>query len=274
MAVRCHMHLIAGRAMDQLTFDIQVEVAERMGYRDRGGRRAVEFFMQDYFRQATRVGELTRIVLTDLEARHTKKAPDLFRMLRRKKAVKDGYRLVHNRLSIADERLPRRPPEPPAHLRGGAADRLPPPPRRDAASRREPRPDRRRRPRRPGGRRIFFDTLLKHANPERALRRMNELGVLAAFIPEFAPIVAMMQFNMYHHYTVDEHTIQCISILAQIERGELVEELPIASRILKGEVNRKVLYVALLLHDIGKGREEDHSVAAPRSRARSRRASA
>jgi [protein-PII] uridylyltransferase len=70
----------------------------------------------------------------------------------------------------------------------------------------------------------------------------------------------MMQFNMYHSYTVDEHTIQCISILAQIERGELVEELPIASRILKGEVNRKVLYAALFLHDIGKGREEDHSV--------------
>ena len=52
--------------------------------------------------------------------------------------------------------------------------------------------------------RIFFDTLLKHGNPERALRRMNELGVLSAFIPEFAPIVAMMQFNMYHSYTVDE----------------------------------------------------------------------
>ncbi len=89
---------------------------------------------------------------------------------------------------------------------------------------------------------------------------MNELGVLAAFIPEFEPIVAMMQFNMYHRYTVDEHTIQCISILAQIERGELVEELPVASRILKEGVNRKVLYVALLLHDIGKGRDEDHSI--------------
>ncbi|NBT33395.1 MAG: HD domain-containing protein, partial [Rhodobacteraceae bacterium] len=107
---------------------------------------------------------------------------------------------------------------------------------------------------------IFIDLLLKHGNPERALRRMNELGVLAAFLPEFAPIVAMMQFNMYHHYTVDEHIIQCISTLAKIEREELVEELPVASGILKNGVNRKVLYVALLLHDIGKGRIEDHSV--------------
>ncbi|MEZ5687093.1 MAG: HD domain-containing protein, partial [Paracoccaceae bacterium] len=108
--------------------------------------------------------------------------------------------------------------------------------------------------------RIFLDLLLKHGNPERALRRMNELGVLSAFIPEFEPIVAMMQFNMYHSYTVDEHTIQVISSLAQIERHELVEELPLSSDILDKGVNRKVLYVALLLHDIGKGRPEDHSI--------------
>ena len=108
--------------------------------------------------------------------------------------------------------------------------------------------------------RIFLDLLLRHGNPERALRRMNELGVLGAFIPDFERIVAMMQFNVYHHYTVDEHTIQCISTLAQIERGELVEELPIASRILKEGLNRRVIYLALLLHDIGKGRPEDHSI--------------
>ena len=108
--------------------------------------------------------------------------------------------------------------------------------------------------------RIFCDLLLKHGNPERALRRMNELGVLAAFIPEFKPIVAMMQFNMYHSFTVDEHTIQTIGHLAAIERGELVEELPVASAILGSGLNRKVIYIALLLHDIGKGQIEDHSV--------------
>jgi [protein-PII] uridylyltransferase len=85
----------------------------------------------------------------------------------------------------------------------------------------------------PEANRIFLDLMLKHGNPERALRRMNELGVLEAFIPEFAPIVAMVQYNMYHSFTVDEHIIQCISHLSQIERGELVEELPIASRILQ-----------------------------------------
>jgi [protein-PII] uridylyltransferase len=112
----------------------------------------------------------------------------------------------------------------------------------------------------PEAQEIFLDLLLKHGNPERPLRRMNELGILSAFIPEFEPIVAMMQFNVYHHYTVDEHTIQCISTLAQIERRELIEELPVASRILAEGVNRRVLYLALFLHDIGKGRPEDHSI--------------
>jgi [protein-PII] uridylyltransferase len=71
-AARCHLHYIAKRPVDQLTFDMQVEVAARMGYRDGHGRRAVEHFMQDYFRHATRVGELTRVFLTELEARHAK----------------------------------------------------------------------------------------------------------------------------------------------------------------------------------------------------------
>ena len=106
---------------------------------------------------------------------------------------------------------------------------------------------------------IFLNLLLDRGNPVRALRRMNELGVLSSFIPEFEPIVSMMQFNVYHHYTVDEHTIQCIENLALIEQNQLVEDLPVASDILKKGLNRRVLYLALLLHDIGKGRTEDHS---------------
>ena len=260
-AVRCHMHHLTGRATEQLTFDLQVLVADRMGYADHGGRRGVEHFMQAYFRHATHVGELTRIFLTGLEARHVKRAPDLLRLLRRKKKVKPGYRVDLNRLNVVDPRAFLADPLNllrifeealrtglllhPDAMRLIAANL----PLIDAELREAPEAVR-----------IFLDLLLKHGNPERALRRMNELGVLSAFIPEFEPIVAMMQFNVYHHYTVDEHTIQCISTLAQIERGELVEELPIASRILKEGVNRKVLYVALLLHDIGKGRPEDHSI--------------
>ena len=85
----------------------------------------------------------------------------------------------------------------------------------------------------PEANRIFLELLLGHNNPERALRLMNEVGVLGAFIPEFGRIVAMMQFNMYHYYTVDEHIIRTISTLSQIERGELVGDLPVATEILE-----------------------------------------
>jgi [protein-PII] uridylyltransferase len=260
-AVRCHLHLIADRAMDQLTFDMQVEVASRLGYTDGGGRRAVEHFMQDYFRHATRVGELTRIFLTALEATHAKKEPMLVGLFRRRRKARAPYKINQNRLDVADRKaflgdklnLLRVFEE---ALRTGLL--LHPDTMRLIAANLQLVDDELRAD--PEAQRIFIDLLLKHGNPERALRRMNELGALAAFIPEFEPIIAMMQFNMYHSYTVDEHIIQCVSILAQIEREELVEELPIASRILKEGVNRRVIYLALLLHDTGKGRPEDHSI--------------
>ncbi len=265
MAVRCHLHLIAGRAVDQLTFDMQVEVADRMGYADHGGRRAVEHFMQDYFLHATKVGELTRIFLTAMEARHVKNEPMLVGFFTRRRKVRPGYKVLQGRLAIEDDagflsdklNLLRIFEE---GLRTGLL--IHPDAMRLVSANLGLIDDEMRRDREAVG--IFLDLLLKHGNPERALRRMNELGVLSAFIPEFAPIVAMMQFNMYHSYTVDEHTIQCIKTLAKIEAGDLVEALPVASQILKEGVNRKVLYIALFCHDIGKGRDEDHSILGAR----------
>ncbi|MRU15207.1 [protein-PII] uridylyltransferase [Roseovarius sp. A21] len=264
-AVRCHIHLITKRATDQLTFDLQVEVAERMGYRDTAGRRAVEHFMQDYFRHTTQVGDLTRIFLTKLEAAHAKSEPLLQRIFRRKRKLKEGYEEVRGRLAIVDEAAFLSEPLNLLRifeegLRTGLL--IHPDAMRLVTANLDLIDDTMRNDRR--AQKLFLDLLLKHGNPERALRRMNELGVLSAFIPEFEPIVALMQFNMYHSYTVDEHTIQCISNLAQIERGELEEDLPLSSSILEEGVNRKVLYVALLLHDIGKGRDEDHSIVGAR----------
>ncbi|MBK0327114.1 [protein-PII] uridylyltransferase [Rhodobacteraceae bacterium F11138] len=260
-AVRAHLHLITRRATEQLTFDMQVEVAERMGYRDLAGRRGVEIFMQDYFRQATAVGDLTRIFLTQLEADHQKSEPLLERIFRRRPRVRAGYVVINNRIGIKD---------PDGFLQDGlnllrlfdeglrTGMLIHPDAMRLVAANLDLIDDNLRNSRE--AQKIFLGLLLKHGNPERALRRMNELGVLAAFVPEFEPIVAMMQFNMYHSYTVDEHTIQCIATLAQIEKGELIEELPVASGILEQGINRRILYVALLLHDIGKGRPEDHSI--------------
>jgi [protein-PII] uridylyltransferase len=262
---RCHLHLVVGRVQEHLTFDTQVGVATALGYRDKGGRRAVEHFMQDYFRHATRVGELTRIFLTALEAQHVKRQPRMGELLtnagrRLRTRISAGYTLDQGRLTVADPDIFLADPVNMLRVfEEGLRTRylLHPDIMRLVTANLDHIDDDLRA--NPEANRIFLDMLLDHGNPERGLRRMNELGVLGAFIPEFQAIVAMMQFNMYHHFTVDEHTIQCISVLSQIEHGELVEDLPVASGILKRGVNRRVLYVALLLHDIGKGRERDHS---------------
>ena len=263
---RCHLHLIAGRPTEQLTFDVQVGVAEALGFEDSDGRRAVEFFMQNYFRHATNVGDLTRIFLTALEARHVKKRPGFGRTILNalpfgKDKVTEGYVINHGRLDVADPEAFIKDPLNILRLfeEGLRSETLIHPDAMRLVARNlhliddDMRND-------PEANRIFLDLLLSHNNPERALRRMNELGVLGAFMPEFERIVAMMQFNMYHSYTVDEHTIQCISNLFQIEKGDLKEDLPVASSILEKGVNRKIIYVALLLHDIGKGLPQDHSV--------------
>lgn len=264
-AVRCHLHLIAGRPQDQLTFDMQVEVATRMGYRDLGGRRAVEVFMQDYFLHATKVGELTRVFLVALEARHLYRAPIMNMLFQRRRRVRPGFSMDRGRLNFADETQFLSDPLNILRLfeealRTGIL--IHPEAMRAVAANLDLIDDRMRSD--PEAVRIFLDLLLKHGNPERSLRRMNELGVLAAFIPEFAPVVAMMQFNVYHHYTVDEHLIQCVAALAAIERGDDAEDLPVVSKIMSGKVNRRVIYLAVLLHDIGKGRAEDHAILGAR----------
>lgn len=263
--VRCHLHLNSGRANDQLTFDQQVDVARRLGFVDAGGQRAVERFMQTYFSHARNVGELTRIFLAALEARHVKKRPGLSGLLRALSAagargMAGPFQMRDGRLDIPSEDVLT---EDPLNifrvleqgLKTGAM--LHPNALRMIAANLALIDDQMRAD--PVANGLFVDLMVQSGDAERALRRMNETGVLGRFIPDFGRIVAMMQFNMYHHYTVDEHTIMAIRNLARIEKGALKADLPLSSLIMEEGVDRKVLYVALLLHDIGKGRMEDHS---------------
>ncbi|MFS4436761.1 [protein-PII] uridylyltransferase [Paracoccaceae bacterium GXU_MW_L88] len=263
-SARCALHLAANRPVEQLTFDMQVEVAALLGYEDKPGRRAVEQFMQEYFRHSKDVGDLTRIFLAQLEARNIKRSAKVAQSIRNVLAIfgnrlSENYVLQHGRLSVKDEAVFLADPRNMMRLFRDALE-----------TEHLIHPDAMRLIARnlhlasqltgdSEANRIFLELLVDSGNPERALRRMNEMGVLGAFMPEFGEIVAMMQFNMYHSYTVDEHTIQCISCLNRLEEGELVADMPIATEILKKGVNRRVLYVALLLHDIGKGRPQDHS---------------
>ncbi|MGD1924243.1 MAG: [protein-PII] uridylyltransferase [Paracoccaceae bacterium] len=265
-AVRCHLHDLAGRAQETLTFDRQVEIAQRMGYEEGEGRLAVEHFMQTYFRHAKAVGDLTRIFSAALEAQHAKSQPTLSLLLQalsfrsNKPAGDEPFTVEAGRLSISNPDVFRDNPSDLFRLFHDAARmeaKIHPNALRAVTQSLDLVDDALRADTTANA--LFMDMLCNPTDAEWLLRSMNETELLGRFIPEFGRVVAMMQFNMYHHYTVDEHTIRCIGVLNQIERGEEEETLPVASEILKGGVNRKVLHTALLLHDLGKGADRDHS---------------
>jgi [protein-PII] uridylyltransferase len=270
--VRCWMHFITGRAEERLSFDLQRQVAAAIGYAGRSGQAPVERFMKAYFLVAKDVGDLTAIVCAELEARQQKPRASLSRLLgsfakrKRVRALGHGdFTLKSQRLAVVDPEAFRRDPVNLLRLYEIASrDDLaihPDTSRLVTQSLRLVTPKLRGDPE---ANRIFLEILTARRSPEVVLRRMNESGLLGKFIPDFGRIVSMMQFNMYHHYTVDEHLIRSIGILAEIDAGVLEIEHPLANEIMPTIANRRALYVALLLHDIAKGRLEDHSLAGGR----------
>ncbi|MEM6488135.1 MAG: [protein-PII] uridylyltransferase [Pseudomonadota bacterium] len=265
-AVRHHLHDVTGRATEVLTFDRQVEIAERMGYRDATGRRAVEHFMHRYFRHAKDVGDLTRIFSAALELQHAKARPRFSSLLRAMsmKGPDHGdslFQVRDGRLALSEEDLFCREPIAILKLFREAARldaRIHPAAMRSVTRHLDLIDEHLRQTPEAGA--LFLELLTDRENGEWLMQLMNETGVLGRFVPEFGRVVAMMQFNMYHHYTVDAHTLETLRHLARIERGEESEAHPVASEIARQDVNRRALYVALLCHDLGKGRLEDHSV--------------
>lgn len=270
-AVRCHLHFLTGRAEERLSFDVQQEIAVRLGYRSQPGQRDVERFMKHYFLLAKDVGDLTRIFCSALEAQNAKEAPRIgqilwpFRTRVRRIANHDDFIIEHDRLNVADDTVFVRDPVNLLRIFKLADDinRLFHPDALRLITRSLKLIDQTLRSSETANA-LFMEILTSRNNPERVLRRMNETGVLGRFVPEFGKIVAMTQFNMYHHYTVDEHLIRSIGVLADIEAGEEAEQHPLASALIQKVQNRKILYVALLLHDIAKGRPDDHSLAGAR----------
>ncbi|MBX9946740.1 MAG: [protein-PII] uridylyltransferase, partial [Reyranella sp.] len=258
--VRCHIHYLTGRADDRLSFDLQREIAQRLGYQDRPGSRGVERFTKHYYLHAKTVGDLTRIFVAALEDSHRRKPKlaALWQTLRPRQL--EGFRLDGERLAVAEADAFAKDPVAilrlfhvaqengldihPATLRLitqniRLIDRL--------------RPD-------PEANRLFMAMMTSRHDPETTLRRLNEAGVFGRFIPDFGRVVAQTQHDMYHTYTVDEHTIRAIGILARIEAGELKDDHPLASEVVHKILSRPVLYLAVLLHDIAKGRGGDHSL--------------
>ncbi|MFP4002177.1 MAG: [protein-PII] uridylyltransferase [Alphaproteobacteria bacterium] len=260
--VRCHLHAYTGRAEDRLTFDLQPEIARRLGYADRGAVKGVEAFMKNYFLVARDVGVLTRIIAAALELERRKSVPGRWRVFGPSEATfgsTPGFVVHHGRLSIEHDRVLSDDPVNVLRL-VWLADReglyINPNAYRLAieASARigdDVRND-------PEANRLFLEVLTSRNDPERSLRRLNEMGALGLFIPEFAGVVGRMQFNMYHHYTVDEHLIRAVGHLSRFEKGALRTSFPVADTIARGLRARKPLYLAALFHDAAKGRPGDH----------------
>jgi len=273
-SVRCNMHFLAGRAEERLSFDIQRDIAVRLGYTEHPGLRDVERFMKHYFLTAKQVGDLTAILCANLEEHQAKPAPVLSRVIARLRPARgptkltgtDDFVIDNNRINIARGNVFSRDPVNLirlfhlAQLHNLAIH----PAAMHAVTHALKLIDKRLREDEEANR-LFLEILTSKNDAETVLRRMNEAGVLGEFIPAFGRIVAMMQFNMYHHYTVDEHLLRCIGVLSEIERGEN-PEFALASELMRTiqPQHRTVLCVTLFLHDIAKGRVEDHSIAGAR----------
>jgi len=270
--VRCHLHFLTDRPEERLSFDLQRAMAERLGYRGHAGLSAVERFMKHYFLIAKEVGQLTRIVCSALELKQLKSVPTLDTLLapfswRRRAKLRrtSDFRIENGRISTVDKDAFAKDPVNFIRLfvfadenqAGFSPEVL----RQIRANFRLIDDDLRGNP---TANRLFMRLLTDARDPEGTLRKMNEAGVLGRFIGDFGRVVSMMQFNMYHHFTVDEHLIRTIGFLSGIERGKLSVDHPVSSEVVRTIDNRRALYVAALLHDIAKGRDEDHSIAGAR----------
>ncbi|MEP0392816.1 MAG: [protein-PII] uridylyltransferase [Erythrobacter sp.] len=263
LAVRCHMHSITGRAEDRLTFDLQRQVAEAMNFAERTGKSSVERFMQYYFIQAKRVGHLTGVFLSQLDAKHAKKrvSKGFFAGWSSKPRMHKGYSVEAGKIKAPSDRWFIDDPVRLIEIFKIAEEQgveIHPETMRQANRDAKLIDKGVKSDKRVNA--LFLDVLCGRKDPESALRWMNEAGVFGRFVPDFGRVNAQMQFDMYHHYTVDEHTIRAIGLLSQIERGLLKADHPRATEQIHKISSRRALYVAVLLHDIGKGRGGDHSV--------------
>ena len=259
--LRCHLHYLSGRPDETISFDVQTELAARMGYQDRKTGSAVERFMKHYFVVARDVGDLTRVICAVLENKHGKQARITLPSFNFRKKHIEGFKLERGRLNVTGIDVFRKDPIKILRLFAEAEkfdidihpEALRLVQRNLKLINRKVRND-------AHANALFLDMLCAEKGPRLVLNRLSESGVLGRFVPDFGYVTAQMQYDMYHVYTVDEHTIRAIDILSRIERGLLADDHPLSTEVINDVQSRRVLYVAVFLHDIAKGRGGNHEV--------------
>ena len=259
--MRCHLHYLMDRAEERLTFDAQPELAQRMGYTDHAGTSGVERFMKHYYLVAKDVGDLTRIFCAAIEASRPRRWPRVWLPRFGSDEALKGFRIESDMLTVAkDEAFV---DDPVAMMRLFHVSHFTNTPIHPHALRLVTRNLRRFNHdirEQPEPNKLFMEILTAEGGQENTLRRMNEAGLFGRFLPDFGRVVGQMQHDMYHVYTVDEHTIFAIGILNGIERGIYKEEHPLSSKVIHKTHSRRALYAAILFHDIAKGRGGNHSI--------------
>ena len=252
--VRCHLHFISGRRDDRLSFGSQPQIAERMGYTDTEPNIRAEKFMKDYFLLAREVGHLTRILCAKIESQFLSGGATAGTKKLILQDTLENFPIKSNRLTIDNINHFRRfPPEIIRLFRVSQTTGTDIHPDAYRALRRilpKLAPELQRSTE---AHHLFLEILLNPKKAEQTLRYMNEAGVLEALIPDFNDIVAHMQYDMYHVFTVDEHTLHAVGIMHALEAGEMSETAPLATALFPQIHSRRALYAAAFLHDIGKG---------------------
>lgn len=255
--VRFALHLVTGRREDRLLFDHQRTLARLAGYTDADHTLAVEQFMQRYYRT---IIDLSR--LNDLLLQLFQEAILLDGAEQEPAPINPRFEEVNGFMQATDDRVFQRQPsalleifhllQQNPHLKGVRAKTI-----RAILRDRDAIDDRFRAD--PDNRRLFMDILREPVGITHELRRMNRYGVLGRYIPAFGRIVGRMQYDLFHAYTVDEHTLFVVSNLRRFALPRFDEECPFASEVMQSLAKPELLYIAGLFHDIAKGRGGDHS---------------
>ena len=259
LSVRCHLHYRAFREDDRLAMDAQLDLAKTMNFKNTITQKDVERFMKRYFLATKTVGSLTRIFCAAIETEFDKPLRLSFLSFKKKEDVYP-FDIELGRLFVKNKEVLSENPVNIIKLFNISHNKnidIHPKTLRYLTSlqrliNHEVRHDF-------DANKMFLDILTSDKDSTRTLRLMNESNILGKFIPEFQKIVGLMQFDMYHSYTVDEHTIFTISNLYSLKNGEFKNFAPLASKVILEISSKKCLFVAMLLHDIAKGRKGDHS---------------
>ncbi|OUR72750.1 [protein-PII] uridylyltransferase [Methylophaga sp. 41_12_T18] len=256
--VRFALHNLAGRKEERLMIQHQRELAEILGYVETDNRRAVELFMRDFYRCARLVDQMNELLLQVFEENIIlANEPRHITPINRRFQVHNGYLETINSGIFAFKPLALLELflilQQHTHIRGVRANTI----RQfqahlhliDKTFRADIK-----------SKSLFMEIIRQPAGITHQFRRMNQFGILGAYLPEFGQIVGQMQHDLFHAYTVDEHTLFLVRNLRRFSCPEFSDEFPLCSVVFQQLPKPELLYIAGLYHDIAKGRGGDHSV--------------